>query len=90
MVAFSFQDKLMLQTNYGVVLCHSETDDGEAFFHYVMAHRKNIEKMHRDQQRGADVDFESYGEILLSGWGENPPAEYELIISEYFQTGEAS
>ena len=80
----------MLQTNYGVVLCTSETTKGEPFFHYVMADKKNIDKMQRDYSAGAQVDFSSYGEILLSGWGEKPAPEYELIISEYFQTDAAN
>lgn len=82
----TFKDKLMLQTNHGVVLCVSSTATGEPFFHYVMADKKNIEKMQRDHELGAYADFTSYGEILLSGWGESPPPEYELIMSEYFQT----
>lgn len=81
---FSFQDKLKLETNYGVVLCKSHTAEGKPFFHYVMAHPKKIEKMQRDYQSGVHVDFEEYGEILLSGWGESPPPEYDMIIEEYF------
>lgn len=82
----SFQDKLMLQSHYGVVLCTSSTETGEPFFHYVMADRKHIEKLQREYEKGSVVDFTAYGEILLSGWGETPPPEYELIMSEYFQT----
>ena len=82
----SFQDKLMLQNNYGVVLCKSTAPNGEPFFHYVMADKKNIDQMQRDYESGADVDFSSYGEILLSGWGEKPSPEYEMIMSEYFET----
>lgn len=86
MAHLTFQDKLMLQTNYGVVLCSSSTATGEPFFHYVMADKKHIDQMNRDYENGTEVDFTAYGEILLSGWGETPPPEYELIISEYFQT----
>ena len=80
----SFQDKLSLQKNYGVVLCTSQTDMGRPFFHYVMADRKAIDQMQRDYESATHVNFTDYGEILLSGWGEKPPAEYEMIISEYF------
>jgi len=89
-MGLSFQEKLMIQTSYGVVLCTSETARGEPFFHYVMADKKNIDRMQRDQASGAPVNFSSYGEILLSGWGEKPAPEYELIISEYFQSDEES
>ncbi|MDX2074775.1 MAG: hypothetical protein SFX19_10520 [Alphaproteobacteria bacterium] len=81
----SFQEKLVLENNYGVVLCNSSTEEGEPFFHYVMADRKHIEQMHRDYESGAKVDFSAYGDIILSGWGKTPPLEYEMIISEYFQ-----
>jgi len=84
MARLSFQDKLMLQKNYGVVLCSSKTKEGEPFFHYVMADRDSIEKMQDDYEAGAEVDFSTYGEILLSGWGDKPEPEYEQIISEYF------
>jgi hypothetical protein len=84
MSKLTFQDKVMLESHYGVVLCSSKTKEGEPFFHYVMADRKNIEQMHKDYAEGKEVDFASYGEILLSGWGEKPEAEYEQIISEYF------
>ena len=80
----SFRDKLSLKA-YNVVLCTAKAANGEAFFHYLMADKPNIEKMHRDQEAGKEVDFTSYGEILLSGWGEKPAPEYEMIISEYFQ-----
>ncbi len=86
MTALSLQTKLMLQNNYGVVLCNSTTENGEPFFHFVKADKKNIEQMNRDYQAGKEVDFTSYGEILLSGWGENPEPQHELIMSEYFQT----
>ena len=82
----TFKDQLRLEKNYGVVLCNSVTPEGKPFFHYVMADKKNIEKMHRDFEKGGDVDFTSYGEILISGWGETPPPEYEQIMDEYFQT----
>jgi hypothetical protein len=84
MAHLSFQEKLKLQTHLGVVLCNSSTPQGEPFFHYVMTDKQGIEKMNRDYEQGAQVDFASYGEILLSGWGESPAPEYEMIISEYF------
>lgn len=74
----------MLQSNYGVVLCHSCTESGEPFFHYVMGDKNGIEQMHRDYQSGKDVDFSTYGEIVLSGWGEKPTPEYELILNALF------
>jgi hypothetical protein len=81
MNALSFQNRFMLESNYGIVLCRSCTASGEPFFHYVMADRRGIEQMHRDYTSGNPVDFSSYGKIVLSGWGENPAPEYELILN---------
>lgn len=83
-MALSHKDKITLQHSDGVMLCRSRTDDGQPFFHYVLADKKHIEQMYRDKEAGIPVDFTQYGEILLSGWGEKPTPEYELIISEYF------
>lgn len=84
MGSFSHQQLVQLQNYYGVVLCRSSTESGDPFFHYVMADKENIEKMHQDHQTGKEVDFASYGEILISGWGENPTPEYERLITDYF------
>lgn len=80
----SFQNKVMLESNYGVVLCRSCTESGKPFFHYVMADKKGIGQMRRDYQSGKVIDFSSYGEIVLSGWGENPSPEYDLMLGELF------
>jgi hypothetical protein len=85
-MALTHKDKVILQNNDGVMLCKSHTPEGQPFFHYVLADKKNIEQMDRDKESGKVVDFSSYGEILLSGWGEKPTPEYEMIISEYFLT----
>lgn len=84
MSGISFQSKLMLESNYGIVLCRSCTDSGKPFFHYVMSDRKAIEQMHRDYQSGKTVDFAEYGQIVLSGWGKNPTPEYDLILNDLF------
>lgn len=86
MTHLSFKDKLVLQDNYGVVLCKSHTKTGQQFFHYVMADKKNIDRLARANENNDFVDFSDFGEIILSGWGEKPSQEHEFIISEYFLT----
>ena len=80
MPALSFQQKVMLDGHYGIVLIRAKDEQGEAFFHYIMAERKAIEKMQRDYEAGKNpVDYTDYGKILYSGWGEPTPAQEALV-----------
>lgn len=74
MSGLTFQQKLLLQNRYGVVLCHSATQSGEAFYHFIKADSKNTDKLLKAQGSGGIVDFTAYGEIVLSGWGSEPSA----------------
>ena len=72
----------MLQNGACIMLCRSHTDDGRPFFHYIKAKRKIVERMHEDYDLGKHVDFAAYGEIVYSGWGENPTPEEEAAIKK--------
>lgn len=80
----SFQDIVRLGGHKGIVLCRSATVSGEPFFHYIKADRQHIEQMHRDYAEKKTVNFTTYGEIVYSGWGENPSEKEERMIHERF------
>ena len=77
----SFQEIVKIGSNKAVMLCRGENDSGKLFFHYIKADRQHIEQMHHDYAEKKMVDFSCYGEILHSGWGENPSEEDERIIN---------
>jgi hypothetical protein len=37
--------------------------------------------MHRDYEDGNPVDFNAYGEIVLSGWGKDPSPEIRQVVN---------
>lgn len=82
MPAMPYAEKVLLKDNYGIALCRAKDKDGRQFFHYVMAEPKEIERLYRDYEVGATLDFSSYGTILCSGWAENPSDEDKAFIEE--------
>jgi len=84
MPALSFQEKVMLTNNYGIVLIRSTDAQGRAFFHYIQAERKAIEQMRRDYEAQKEwIDYTGYGEILYSGWGEPTPDEEAMVKEKW-------
>lgn len=81
MSALSFQEIVKIGDGKAVMLCRGKNDAGKLFFHYIEADRKHIEQMHCDYAENKNVDFSGYGEILHSGWGENPSEEDEHVIN---------
>ena len=84
MSSLLFQDIIKIGAHQVVVLCRAATSSGERFFHYIQTDKRNIELMHRDYNEQREVDFSSYGEIIHSGWGENPTQEDERAMRDSF------
>lgn len=81
-MTISFQEKLKLESNDAIVLCRSSDEDGNKCFYYIRADKNNILKMHSDYQSGKEINFNSYGTIILLGWGENPSEIDEKVLEE--------
>ncbi|WP_253300188.1 hypothetical protein [Wolbachia endosymbiont of Chironomus riparius] len=58
-------------------------DRGNAAWHYVLVDKDKKEMFLAKSKTGA-MDVADYGEILHSGWGENPPQEIVDKINEEF------
>ncbi|MBD0391543.1 hypothetical protein IC220_03615 [Wolbachia endosymbiont of Pentalonia nigronervosa] len=58
-------------------------DRGRSAWHYVLVDKEKRE-MFLAKSRTGSMDVADYGEILHSGWGENPPQEVVDKINEEF------
>ncbi|QOD38258.1 hypothetical protein [Candidatus Wolbachia massiliensis] len=58
-------------------------DRGKSAWHYVLVDKEKRE-MFLAKSRTGSMDVADYGEILYSGWGEDPPQEIVDKINEEF------
>ena len=58
-------------------------DNGRAAWHYVLVDKSKRE-MFLAKSRSGSIDVALYGQILYSGWGENPPESIVKKIEEEF------
>ncbi|MCU7611583.1 hypothetical protein [Anaplasma capra] len=58
-------------------------DKGRAAWHYVLVD-KGKREMFLAKSKSGSMDVALYGEILYSGWGENPPDDVVKRIEEEF------
>lgn len=58
-------------------------DRGRSAWHYVLVD-KDKREMFLAKSRTGSMDVADYGELLYSGWGENPPQEVIDKINEEF------
>ena len=58
-------------------------DNGRAAWHYVLVD-KHKREMFLAKSRSGSIDVALYGQILYSGWGENPPENIVKKIEEEF------
>lgn len=58
------------------------SDDGKKCWHYVQVEKTRIPFFEKEVADGNNVDLESYGRILIAGWGENPPTKVKDKIKE--------
>ncbi|ABD45073.1 hypothetical protein ECHLIB_0544 [Ehrlichia chaffeensis str. Liberty] len=58
-------------------------DNGRAAWHYVLVDKPKRE-MFLAKSRSGSIDVALYGQILYSGWGENPPEDIVKKIEDEF------
>ncbi|QGR02487.1 hypothetical protein EDL79_02345 [Ehrlichia ruminantium] len=58
-------------------------DNGRAAWHYVLVDKPKRE-MFLAKSRSGSIDVALYGQILYSGWGENPPQDIVKKIEDEF------
>ena len=62
-------------------------DRGRSAWHYVLLEDDddNIQRFH-DEVKSGSLDIAEFGEILRSGWGEDPPNEVKDWIDKQYRT----
>jgi len=78
----SFQDQLKQRGGELVYLVRGK-DRGRAAWHYVHVEKNKLPLFLKKVESGT-VDVSMYGEVLHSGWGENPPDDIVQQIKEQF------
>ena len=58
-------------------------DRGKPAWHYVLVDKHKLE-MFLEKSKSGSLDVALYGEILYSGWGENPPEDIVQKIKDEF------
>ncbi|WP_395877360.1 hypothetical protein [Ehrlichia muris] len=58
-------------------------DNGRSAWHYVLVD-KHKREMFLAKSRSGSIDVALYGQILYSGWGENPPEDIVKRIEDEF------
>ncbi|QXK92002.1 hypothetical protein HL033_00205 [Neoehrlichia mikurensis] len=58
-------------------------DKGRCAWHYVLVD-KNKREMFLAKSRSGSIDVALYGQILYSGWGENPPEDIVKKIEDEY------
>jgi hypothetical protein len=58
-------------------------DRGKAAWHYVLVDKAKKE-MFLAAARGGSLDVADYGEVLYSGWGQDPPPEIKQKIDDEY------
>ena len=76
----SFVDKIVNSRNYLIRLVRGK-NQGEKAWWFVRVHPEKFEK-YKIAVRTEALDLADYGEILYSGWGENPPEDIQQKIDE--------
>lgn len=77
---------LMKQDNYmGGELCFlvRGRDNEQPAWHYVLVERALLQIFCR-KTKGGQVEIAEYGQVLKSGWGQNPPAEDIHLVEDKF------
>ena len=76
-------DKLKSSSSNLIYLVRGK-DQGKAAWHYVKVRDKAILPIFLKKADGGPIDVSEYGEILHSGWGENPPEDVVKDIEENY------
>lgn len=80
------QDKDL--TTRTIVLIYGLLPDGEPFWIYAAVKPSKYQTFLAAQKDGSLnlYEFDSYGEIIISGKGKTPPDEVTLKVAEMYQT----
>ena len=58
-------------------------DEGRPAWHYVLVDKEKVEEF-KAQVAAGTIDVTEYGQVLRSGWGENPSKEVAELTTEPF------
>jgi len=58
--------------------------DGRATWHYLLVNKMKLPLLQREAKLHNTVDLTSYGSIVFSGFGENPPEEVKYYVKKIY------
>lgn len=68
-----------------IFLARGEDQGRAAWYYMLVKDRVQLELLYkRCQDPNAEVPLDQFGEILISGWGENPPEDVVKQIEEEY------
>jgi hypothetical protein len=59
------------------------TDNGKSAWHYVMVEPTKL-NMFKEQVSTGTIEISKFGEILVSGWGKDPPKDVKCAVDSFF------
>jgi len=83
MTIVQFTDKLATSRQSLIRLARGN-EDGIATWYYVKIDNNKFSLYEQRMKRGEEIDVYDYGQVLYSGWGENPPEEITQKILEIY------
>ena len=87
MQALSFALIEQLKTKDAIVLQRAMNEEGECFFLYLKTDKKGIDRLFQAYENRSTITFSEYGEIIASGWGNDPPEDTHTKILNLFSEG---
>ena len=67
----------------GLLYCVRGKDKGKPAWHYVLVDEEK-EEAFKEKVKTGSVDVADYGEVIKSGWGEDPPESVKNMMSKRF------
>ncbi len=77
--------KLKFQTHNAAVVVNACDENSRKFYHIIKMNEAGMRKLDEDVKKKRKADFKEYGEILFSGWGEEPSAETMLELKKLLE-----
>lgn len=79
-MVLTFTQKIALQKKYGIVLLRALDADNFPVWAYLKTGLQGVEKLQELYHGKKSVHFADYGELIVSGYGEEPPEAVREMV----------